>query len=124
MDKKLLKELEEKLKESRTSLLHELQKFAKKDKELKDDWDTRYPRIGDGSGSQALEDAADEVEEYATLLPIEHSLELQLRDVNRALEKIKKGAYGVCEKCGKKIDEKRLIAYPAARFCSDCEKKE
>jgi len=39
------------------------------------------------------------------------------------LEKIKKGKYGICEKCGKKIPEERLKAFPEARFCMKCEKK-
>ena len=123
MREKLLKELKAKLEESRKAIVSELEKFAKKDEKLKDDWDTRYPKPGSGSGGEALEDAADKVEEYATLLPIEHSLELRLRDVNLALEKIRKNKYGKCEKCGKNIREERLKVYPEARFCSECENK-
>jgi len=39
-----------------------------------------------------------------------------------ALEKIEKGRYGNCEKCGKEIDEKRLKISPEARFCLNCKK--
>lgn len=122
VNKKLLKELKEKLEKQKTSIETELEKFAKKDEKLKGDWDTKYPKFNGGVGSQALEDAADEVEEYATRLPIEHSLELRLEDINSALKKIKKSSYGKCEKCGKKISEERLKIYPEARNCSQCEK--
>ena len=123
MDKKLLNESRIQLEKERTTIEEELKKFAKKDEKLKGDWDTRFPKWdGSETGSAALEKAADEVEEYSTLLPIEHSLELRLKNINLALEKIEKGRYGNCEKCGKEIDEKRLKISPEARFCLNCKK--
>lgn len=101
----------------------ELKKFAKKNKKLKGDWKTNFPDFGEETGGAALETAADEVEEYATLLPIEYNLEMRLKNINLALEKIKKGdkgGYGVCEKCGKKISRERLDIYPEARTCKKC----
>jgi len=107
--------------EAKKSLIEqELQRFAVKDNKLKGDWDTKFPKLNGESGSRALEDAADEVEEYVTKLPIEHSLETRLKDIDLALEKIAKGTYGRCEKCGKKILKDRLRAYPEARFCLSC----
>ncbi len=123
MTKKFLKEIKEKLKKQKELIRVELEKFAQKDHNLKDDWDTRYPRADGGIGGQALEDAADQVEEYVNLLPLEHNLELRLKDINSALEKIKKGRYGKCERCAKKISEERLKVYPEARFCGKCEEK-
>jgi DnaK suppressor protein len=122
MDKKTLKELEEKLEKQKHDIKSQLQKFAEEDKKLKGDWDTRYPRTDNGTGGQQLEDAADEVEQYSTLLPIEHNLELRLQDIESALEKIKEDKYGKCEKCGREIDEERLKVYPEAKICSDCQK--
>jgi DnaK suppressor protein len=119
MDKKFLEELRQKLEEKKESLEKQLASFAKKDKNVKGDWDTKFPEYNDGQ----LEEAASEVEEYSTNLPIEFSLETRLRDINSALEKIKKGKYGICERCGKKISEERLKAFPEARFCLKCEKK-
>lgn len=46
-----------------------------------------------------------------------------LMETQRALSKIKIGRYGICESCGKPIDQARLKAYPQARSCLDCEKK-
>ena len=58
---------------------------------------------------------ASEVEEYVDNLALEQTLEAQLKDVNDALEKMRQGTYGVCEKTGKEISLDRLEAYPGAR---------
>ncbi|MFH1461132.1 MAG: TraR/DksA C4-type zinc finger protein, partial [Patescibacteria group bacterium] len=63
------------------------------------------------------------IEAYETLLPIEQSLELSLQKIEAALEKIKKGSYGICETCKKEIDPRRLEAAPEARRCMPCKKK-
>lgn len=122
MNNKLITALKEKLEAEKNTLEKGLENFAQKDQTTKGDWDTRFPKHNGGTGSQALEDAAEEVEEYVTKLPIEFSLENRLRDVNLALEKINKGKYGICEKCGKKISEERLNVCPEARTCLNCQK--
>ena len=127
MTKKLLKELQSKLQMERVVLEEQLKKIAKKDEKLPGDWDTRFPHWNGEAGSAGLEKAADEVEEFSTLLPIEYSLELRLKNIDLALEKIKHPRreyqkYGICEKCGKEIDEKRLKVSPEARFCLKCKK--
>jgi len=124
VDKKLIQELKENLEKQKVATEQQLKSFAKKDEKLKGDWDTRFPHFDGGeSGSAALEKAADEVEEYSTLLPLEHNLETSLKDINLALEKIRNGKYGICEKCGKEIPEERLRVHPEARFCLKCENK-
>ncbi len=54
-----------------------------------------------------------------TALNIASSESKQLRDVLDALERIKKGSYGVCEGSGKPIPLKRLKAIPSARYCME-----
>ncbi len=123
MKTSLLAELKQKLEKEKKEAEEQLAAFANKDKKLKDDWDTRFPNFNDKeAGSAALEQAADEVEEYSRLLPVEYGLETRLKNINSALEKIKKSKYGLCEKCQGKIDEKRLKIYPAARYCLNCKK--
>ena len=122
MEKKNIKKLKEKLEKEKIAMEQELGKFAKKDRKLKDDWDTRFPEIDGGIGGQLLEDAADQVEEYATLLPIEHILELRLKNINLALERIKKGVYGKCKKCKKPIAEEKLRIFPSTELCNKCSK--
>lgn len=112
MDEKTLAELKQALEKEKRELTEELASFANPDKTLAGDWDTRYPNMGGDD-----EDNAQEVTEYATNVPIEHRLELELRDVNNALEKIAAGQYGFCEKCGAAMDIERLKAEPSARSC-------
>ena len=119
MDKKLIEELKVKLEEQKKSIEKELETFAKKDDIPKGDWETKYPNRENGS----MEEEADEVQEYDNLLSVEHSLELKLRSVDIALENIAQGKYGICKKCGKEIDEKRLMACPEAETCMECNKK-
>jgi len=124
MKKNLLQKIKQELEKEKTAIEEQLKKFAKKDKKLPGDWDTVFPKYNGGeSGGAALEKAADEVEEYSTLLPIEYSLELRLKNIDLALEKIKKGKYGICEKCRKEIPIARLKVSPEARFCLKCSVK-
>jgi DnaK suppressor protein len=121
MDQKSLLKIKLKLEQEKKEIEERLKKFANKDKNLKDDWDTRFPSFnGKESGNVSLEQAADEVEEYSNLLPVEHSLELKLKNINSALKKIKLKKYGICDKCHKKIEEKRIKAYPEAQHCLKC----
>ncbi len=120
MDKKLIQELKDKLEKEKDKLEKILGSFAQKDEKVPGDWDTKFPSMGQGSAGVDLEKEADEVERYSTLLPIEHSLEKRLKNVNLALENIKKGKYGVCEKCKKPIRIQRLKVSPEARICLKC----
>jgi len=122
MNKKLLKELKEKLEKQKTSLETDLSRFAQRDEKLKGDWDTKFPQADGAVGGQVLEDAADQVEHYVNLLPVEHNMEVRLQKINSALVKIKKGSYGTCEKCGKKISEEKLRIYPESTECGKCKK--
>lgn len=119
VEQKLIDELKGKLEAEKKSVQTELESFAKEDKKLKDNWDTKYPNREDGD----KDEEADEVQEYDNALSLEYSLELKLKDVNNALEKIKKGTYGICENCGKKITEERLLACPEAKTCLNCHQK-
>jgi len=116
MDKKLEADLKNKLEAQKESIQKELESFASEDPNLKHNWETKYPNREDSD----KEEKADDAQEYDNALSLEHSLEFKLRDVVMALEKIEKGEYGVCENCGKVIDEKRLLACPEAKTCLKC----
>jgi DnaK suppressor protein len=122
MEKTLLENLKKKLEREKEILEKELEKFAQRDEKIEGNWKTKFPKWNGESGSSALETMADEVEEFLSELPIEHALELKLKNVNLALEKIKKREYGICEKCKKEIEIERLKAVPEARFCLKCKK--
>ncbi|HVL92469.1 MAG TPA: TraR/DksA C4-type zinc finger protein [Acidimicrobiales bacterium] len=50
-------------------------------------------------------------------LSILERVEAELDDVEHALRRLDDGSYGTCEACGRPIDDGRLEAMPAARFC-------
>lgn len=69
------------------------------------------------SPTQHPADLGTETFERAKDLSILASLDTQLADLGRAMDRLERGLYGVCEACGKPIGEARLEAMPATRFC-------
>lgn len=120
MEKKLIAQFKEALEKEKKAIEKKLKTFAKKDMKLKGDYDTRFPNFG---LHQSQDEAAQELASYESALPVEYTLELKLRDIEIALEKIKKGKYGICEKCKKPIDIERLKTKPEAKFCLSCKAK-
>jgi len=45
---------------------------------------------------------------------------ITLRQIDHALLNLKKGTYGICEKCGGPISEARLEIIPYATLCIEC----
>ena len=43
-----------------------------------------------------------------------------LSEIEQALARVKKGEYGVCPLCGKRLPEARLRAIPWAKLCVPC----
>lgn len=119
LTQKTIDEFKKRLEEQKAHVEKELSAFATRDKNVKGNWEAKYPRL-DKNENVDLEEEADEVEEYTTRLPIERSLETRLLDIKLALEKIEKGTYGSCENCKKQIPLRRLQIYPEARLCLDC----
>lgn len=48
----------------------------------------------------------------------------ELQEIDEALERIRRGTYGLCEDCGEPVARERLEAIPHARQCRDCRRKE
>jgi RNA polymerase-binding transcription factor DksA len=76
---------------------------------------------GNSSGLEGEEadpnDAADQIEELVTNVPLVEELEARHGEVEEAIERVEQGIYGMCEACGKTIPINRLKANPAARTC-------
>lgn len=106
------------LEEEKNGLEKTLFEFASKEEGSEDNWTTKYPDIA--PDERDPEDSADEVEEYTDLLPQEYALEIKLKNVNDALDKIKEGNYGICEICGRPISQERLEVNPSSKKCIDC----
>ena len=48
-------------------------------------------------------------------------LEMRLRDLNDAQDRLIDGDYGLCVDCGKRISSQRLRVDPAAPLCVECQ---
>lgn len=68
-------------------------------------------------------DRSHSTQERSRLISVVETLRSNLEDVERALELIDAGDYGICQRCGKPIDPARLEARPWALLCIDCKQK-
>lgn len=117
LDKKILEELKSALLKKKDSLEQALGKIANPVDKKAGDYETSFEDIGSN-----MEDNTTEVEQYASDLPVEVSLEKNLQDVLAALEEMEKGTYGICQNCQREIDQERLKINPSARTCIKCKK--
>ncbi|NQV13330.1 MAG: prolipoprotein diacylglyceryl transferase [Parcubacteria group bacterium] len=121
MNEEKVAELKKKLENKKKVLQDQLAKIANKDKNLKDDYDAKFENFD--SEVMDISNEATEVSNYQNKLSLEATLELQLRDVRKALDRMANGKYGQCEKCSKEIKPERLEALPHAGICLDCSNK-
>lgn len=96
--------------------------LERKEQIIKEALETKKELI---EGTEPIPDVVDLASRESNL-----TFELRLRDrerkllrkIEKALQKIEEGTYGICEVCGVEIDEKRLIARPEATLCIECKK--
>ena len=58
--------------------------------------------------------------ERAQLSALIEQTRARLADLDRAVQQVRDGSYGVCERCGEDIGAERLAARPSARTCIRC----
>ncbi|HXF44218.1 MAG TPA: hypothetical protein VNK70_02015 [Candidatus Paceibacterota bacterium] len=73
-----------------------------------------------GDDTDHLDEEADETEEMTKFLGLKKPLEDKLEAIETALERIRKGTYGKCEKCGMDIETEVLEAAPESSLCKHC----
>lgn len=108
----------------------EIKKFEKILLERKQQVLAAVDKIKEEGMGFAAEDLADEVDLASS--EADQSLNLRLRDrervllhkIEKALEKVEKGEYGVCESCGEDIGIKRLEARPVTDLCIRCKEEQ
>jgi RNA polymerase-binding transcription factor DksA len=66
-------------------------------------------------GQHCTDGAMAEIDLERALSSVENEQEL-LREVQDALERMRRGTYGICEQTGEAIDQERLNAIPFARY--------
>jgi len=108
------------LRKERKNILERLAVFTATDQ--KDTKPTGNNPAWTDYGQKTDENAA-EVAEYADQVSLVGSLRARVAELDQALEAFSKGTYGVCEVCGKKINEARIAALPGVTTCFNCKKK-
>lgn len=104
-------EAKARLEEERVHLIHRLAELgATETGELRNDVD-----YGDG-----FADAASATAERTETMGLADGLHAMLIAIDRALERIAEGNYGICAKCGNEIPAARLEFRPQSIFCVSC----
>ena len=105
---------EERLKEQRANLLHQLDELG-----ADEDGDLR----SDVEFSDGFADAAAATAERTEVIGLVESVKAMLDEVDAALARVADGTYGSCANCGKDIGEARLEFRPESILCVDCKAK-
>ena len=100
------------LKEAKV-LEDELASIGRKNPEKKGDWEAVATDLDQDNADEF--DVAEDLENFENNKAELDQLEIQLNNVKGALKKIDDGTYGLCETCGKPIEQDRLEANPSAK---------
>lgn len=99
----------------------QLKKLEKNKKDIEKEDPFRDPARA--TDNAAADTEADEQFGHARTSAIKEQIEKRMIQTRKALTRVKLGKYGICENCGKMIDTDRLMIYPEATLCVDCERK-
>lgn len=119
MDKKKLAFYQEKLLKQKQALLDELAEIGKGNLKV-----LQSEASGEVSYDEHLADSGTYTFERERDLSLENNIRDILSKIDAALQKIKRGTYGVCDRCGAEIDPARLKALPYANLCIKCKQAE
>lgn len=103
-----LEEIKEKLIKEREEIKLFLETVVEKEKEITKEYVSTPDEMADKYELQQETHFQEEI------------LRERLKKIEKALAKIEKENYGLCEKCGKEIEEIRLKIDPAVEFCRKC----
>jgi RNA polymerase-binding transcription factor DksA len=59
----------------------------------------------------------------AVAIQMHGRLRVRLDSIERAIARLEKGSFGVCQSCGDEIQSERLTALPYTEQCIDCQRK-
>jgi len=119
MEDTKIQEFKKLLEDKKADIIKQLSKIATRAKGAEINFNANFPDYGDGA---SIEDSASEVVDFTTNLSLEHELEGDLRDVEKALKSITEGTYGKCKYCKKEIELERLMIRPESNSCVSCKK--
>jgi DnaK suppressor protein len=108
MDRKAIEPLRQRLLERRRSILGRVARIDEQLGEL------------DESSPAEIEEEAQELNEARIVTQLGQRSRAELETIEAAIERMMRGAYGVCEACEEPIAAGRLDALPTARTCTAC----
>ncbi len=108
-------EMKERLTAELALVERELKTVGRQNPDNPADWQPTPP-VEDSAATED-DEVADKIEDFEQNTAILKQLEIQHTEITKALERIEKGTYGVCEVSGEAIEEDRLEANPSARTC-------
>jgi DnaK suppressor protein len=104
-----LKEVQARLQARRRQLAEELAEL------------TKPPEAGSNlSFGKRIGEGTTEAVERISSTAAARSIAAALAEVDRALEKVDEGSYGLCDDCGQLVGSERLEAIPSANLCVTC----
>lgn len=107
-----IKKLKERLLRYKGKIEEEEKQVQKEDSSLE---------AGQASRSADFEDEASDEMGHSFVQATLSSIRGLKAQIQRALERMRSGKYGLCERCGQPIDKARLQAFPEATLCLKCE---
>jgi RNA polymerase-binding protein DksA len=78
-------------------------------------------QVGEGTVRTHLADLGTDTFEQSADLGLAEQISRMIADIDRALDRIDEGTYGLCQGCGKAISIERLEAIPSASRCAQCQ---
>ena len=82
---------------------------------------TKPPEAGSNlSFGKRIGEGTTEAVERISSTAAARSIAGALAEVDRGLEKVDEGTYGLCDECGQPISSERLEAIPSATLCVTC----
>ncbi|MCX6784751.1 MAG: TraR/DksA C4-type zinc finger protein [Candidatus Komeilibacteria bacterium] len=108
-----LAEMKDNLLQRKKQLEDQLLTFATPDPKQSSNYNAEFPRFGEEE-----DENASEVSAFENNLTLEGTMEQSLEMINRALQKVEAGEFGLCEKCNQPISQERLRVFPTATKCA------
>ena len=86
--------------------------------------DMEDSELSSAAGDQHIADHASEMVDREVDESLGVNADQIVHEIDRALQRIADGTYGVCGRCGQQIPEERLAAVPYSTLCLACKQLE
>ena len=116
MNKRQQEALRKRLEERRAEIESDMSYMAAEMRSIGVDQDEE-----NGSLGNHIADDGSNVAEAERIVTVSENLQEILVQVNGALERMTDGKYGTCQRCGNRIGEERLEAFPYVAYCIECQ---